>query len=102
MEKRKKRKAEVISKSKHFRVDGKNSFSVNDPPDSFLESLEFADVDCYPNIRQLLIIGCVSAIGFTEAERAASGICRLKASYRTTMSDERDGDLNLIQLQKLA
>ena len=35
MEQRKKRKAEVISKSKHFRIDGKNSYSVKDPPDSF-------------------------------------------------------------------
>ena len=94
MEKRKKRKAEVISKSKHFRVDGKASYSVKDPPDGFLESLKFADIDCYPNIGQLLIIGCVSPIGSTEAERAASGI-------RTKMSDEREGDLNFIQLQKL-
>ena len=50
METRKKRKVEVISKSKHFRVDRKASYSVKDPPDSFLESLEFADIDCYPNI----------------------------------------------------
>ena len=35
MEQRKKRKAEVISKSKHFRIDGKASYSVKDPPDSF-------------------------------------------------------------------
>ena len=82
MEKCKKRKTEVISKSKHFRVDGKASYSVKDPPDSFLESLEVADIDCYPNIRQLLVIGCVSPIGSTEAERAASGIRRLKTPYR--------------------
>ena len=56
MEKRKKRKAKVISKSKHFRLNGKASCSVKDPPESFLESLEYADIDCYPNIRQLLII----------------------------------------------
>ena len=61
----KKGKAEVILKSKHFRVDGKASYSVKDPPDSFLESLEFADIDCYPNIHHLLIIGCVSPIGST-------------------------------------
>ena len=102
MGKRKKRMAEVISKSKHFRVDGNTSYSVKDPPDSFLESLQFADIDCYPKIRQLLIIGCVSPIGSTEAKREASGICRLKTPYRKTMSDEREGDSNLIQLQKLA
>ena len=97
MENCKKRKTEVISKSKHFRVDGKASYSVKDPPDSFLESLEVADIDCYPNIRQLLVISCVSTIGSTEAERAASGIRRLKTPYRTTKSDEREGDLNLLK-----
>ena len=59
--------------------------------------MEVADIDCYPNIRQLLVIGCVSPIGSTEAERAASGIRRLKTPYRTAMSDEREGDLNLLK-----
>ena len=102
MEKRKKRKAEVISKSEHFGIDWKASYSVKNPPDSFFGSLEFAGIDSYSNIRQLLIIGCVSPIGSTKAERAASGIRRLKFPYRNIMSDEREGDLNLIQLQKLA
>ena len=66
-----------------------------------MESLEFADIAWYPNIRQLLIIGCVSPIGSTEAEQAASGIRRLKTPYRTIRSDE-EGDLNFIQLQKVA
>ena len=99
IEKRKKRKAEVISRSKHFRVDGKASYSVKDPPDSFLEFLEFVNIDCYPNIGQLLILGCLSPIRSTEAERAASGIC---IWIHSTMSCEREGDLYLIQLQKLA
>ena len=59
VEKRKKRKAEVISKSEHFGIDWKASYSVKDPPDSFFGSLEFAGIDSYPIIRQLLIIGCV-------------------------------------------
>ena len=65
-------------------------------------SLEFADIDCCPNILQLSIIGCVSPIGSREAERLASGIRRLKTPYRNTMSDEREGELNWIKLQKLA
>ena len=44
----------------------------------------------------------LSPIGSTGAERAISGIRRLKTPYRNTMSDEREGDLTLIQLQKLA
>ena len=60
-----------------------------------------ADPDSFPNIRTLLTIGCVSPIVLTKAERAASGIRRLKTSYRSTISDSREGDLNLIQLQEV-
>ena len=55
----------------------------------------------FPNIRKLLAIGCISPIGSTETERAASGMRRLKTPYRSTMSDSREGDLNLMQLQKV-
>ena len=48
-----------------------------------------------------MIIGYVSPINSTEAERAASGVRGLKTPYRSTMSDEREGDLNLIQLQRV-
>ena len=57
-----------------------------------------ADSDSFLNIRALLTISCVSPIGSTEAERAASGI---KTPYRSTTSDSREGGLNLIQLQKV-
>ena len=60
-----------------------------------------ADPDSFSNIRKLLTIGCVSPVSSTEAERAASGRRRLKTPYRSTMSDSREGDLNLIQLQKV-
>ena len=84
------------------RADGKKAYQVVEPPDGLLDSLKLADKDFFPNIRRLLIIGCVSPIGSTEAERAASGIRRLKTPYRSTMSDIREGNLNLIQLQRLA
>ena len=60
-----------------------------------------ADPDSLPNIRTLLTVGCVSPIGSTEAERAVAGIWRLKTPYSSTMSDSREGDLNLIQLLKV-
>ena len=84
------------------RADGKKAYQVVEPPDGLLDSLKLADKDFFPNIRRLLIIGCVSPIGSTEAERAASGIRRLKTPYRSTMSGIREGNLNLIQLQRLA
>ena len=53
------------------RVDGKPSFTLEDPPDGIIEVLNFADTDFFPNIRKLLILGATSPIGSTEAERAA-------------------------------
>ena len=61
--------------------------------------LKYADRDCFPNIRILLAIGCISPIGSTEAERAASGVRRLKTPYRVPMKDKRESDLNFLQLQ---
>ena len=60
------------------------------------------DPDSFPNIQTLLTKGCVSPIDSTEAECAAYGIQWLKMPYWSTMSDSREGDLNLIQLQKVA
>ena len=84
-----------------MRVDGKQAFVISDPPDGFIETLTFADEDFFPSVRQLLLIGATSPIGSTEAERAASGIRRLKSPYRSKMSDIREGNLNLIQLQRI-
>ena len=84
----------------HERVDGKAAFSLTEPPDGFIDSLSLADADFFPNVRKL-ILGATSPVGSTEAERAASGIRRLKTPYRSTMSDLREGNLNLIQLQRI-
>ena len=40
-------------------------------------------------------------VGSAETKRASPGIRWLKTPYRSTMSDSRKGDLNLIQLQKV-
>ena len=69
--------------------------------DSFMDILKYADCDCFPNIRILLAIGCISSIGSTEAERAASGIRQLKIPFGATMGDKRESDLNFLQLQRI-
>ena len=66
-----------------------------EPSDSFLEALKYTEPDFYPNIRQLLIIGCVSPISFTEAERATSGFHRLKMPYRSIMSGGKRSEFDL-------
>ena len=101
MENRRAEYSATTTKPKKARVDGKKSYNIAEPPDSFLEAWKYSGLDFYPNIRQLLIIGCVSPISSTESERAASGVRRLKTLYRSTMSDEREGYLNLIQLQRV-
>ena len=40
-------------------------------------------------------------VGSAETKRAFPGIQWLKTPYRSTISDSRKGDLNLIQLQKV-
>ncbi len=84
-----------------LRFDGRAGYQIPKPPDRFLDVLQFADEDCFPNIRNLLFIGCISPIGSCEAERSASGIRRLKTAYRSTMSSERESNLNLIQMQQV-
>ena len=46
----------------------------------------------------MLSIGATSPISFSEAERAASGIRRLKTSFRNEMTDERESNLTLLQI----
>ena len=48
--------------------------------------------------RKLLVLGANPHIGSTEAERAASGITRLKIQYRSTIGNKRESDLNLFHL----
>ena len=63
--------------------------------------LKYANRDCFPNICILLATGCISPIGLTEAESAASGVRRLKTLYRSTMGDKRESDLKFLQLQRI-
>ena len=70
-----------------------------EPTDSFLEALKYGEPNFYSDIRKLLIIECVSPISSTEAERPSSGSIDWKRLYHSTVSDERAGHLNLIQLQ---
>ena len=59
--------------------------------DSFVDVLKFADIDFFTNIRirKLLLLGATSPISSSEAEKAASGIIRLKTAFRNNIKDER-------------
>ena len=83
------------------KVDGKPGFTLEDPPDGISEASNFAITDFISNIRKLLILGAISPIGSTKAERATSGIRRLKTPYQSTIRDKRESDLNLLHLQRI-
>ena len=69
--------------------------------DSLISALNAAYIDNYLNVWKLLEITCISPTGSKEAERAASGNRRLKTACRSTMTGEREQNLNLIQMQSL-
>ena len=98
-EKYRKGSNDLIPIKKLRRVDGKDCYMLEEPTGSLIETLNATDKDHFPNLYKILEITFLSPLASTEAERAASGIRRLKTAYITTMTDEREGNLNLIQLQ---
>ena len=99
----KKKRRRAVKKSHRIkeRVDGSTAYELNEPTDSFLAAIKLADLDSFPNIRQLLTIGCISSISSFEAELTASGVIRLKIPYRSTIGEDRESGLNFLQLQQL-
>jgi hypothetical protein len=65
---------------------------------NLIESLQDADEDFFPNIRQLLLIGCTSPIGSCEAERSFSAVRRIKTFLRSIMGEERLSGLTLMNV----
>ena len=76
------------TKAKEPRVNWEKSYIIVEQSDSFLEALEYAELDFYSNTSS------------TEAERAVSCVRKLKKSDRSTMPDEREGDLNFDSASK--
>ncbi|XP_071965592.1 52 kDa repressor of the inhibitor of the protein kinase-like [Antedon mediterranea] len=67
-------------------------------PQNLLECLRNCDKDIYPNIYELLCIGCVSPVGSAEAERSFSGLRRVKSYLRNRMTVERLTGLSLMMI----
>ena len=49
----------VDEQKQKLRVDGKPAYQLSEPSVSFINALQMADPDSFPNIRKLLTIGCV-------------------------------------------
>ena len=65
-------------------------------PDNLIDTLPLADADIFPNIRELILVGCTSPIGSCEAERSFSALRRVKTYLRSTMTEERLAGLTLM------
>ena len=74
------------------RVDGKDSYILEEPEDGLLDCLKLTDRGTFPYIHLLLCVGCISPIGSSEAERVASGVRWIKTPYRSTMTDIRENN----------
>ena len=55
----------------------------------------------FPSVKKLLVIGFVSHIWFTEAEKATFGVRRLGKPFHSAMEEQQESDLILMQLQRV-
>ena len=70
----------------------------DDVPLNFIESLRACDMESFPNIHQLLVIGCTLPITSAEAERTFSLLQRIKVYTRSTLTEEHFSDLGVIAM----
>ena len=55
---------------------------------AFWGCLQHADEDSFPNVKQLLCIGCTLQVGSTDAERSSSAFRRIKTYLQSRMSQD--------------
>ena len=75
-----------------------SSTSSTKIPDNLLLALGSCDVDSFPNIHRLLLIGCTLPITSAEAERTFSLLRRIKTFTRSAMAEEHFSDLAVIAM----
>uniref|UniRef100_A0A1X7TLI0 HAT C-terminal dimerisation domain-containing protein n=1 Tax=Amphimedon queenslandica TaxID=400682 RepID=A0A1X7TLI0_AMPQE len=67
-------------------------------PLNFIESLRACDMESFPNIHQLFVIGCTLPITSAEAERTFLLLRRIKVYTRSTLTEEHFSDLGVIAM----
>ena len=70
----------------------------SESPKTLLKALGACDMDSFPSIHFLLVVGCTSPISSAEAERSISLIRRIKTHARLVMTEERFSDQALISM----
>jgi hypothetical protein len=72
-------------------------FDIKQPEEkNLIDILVLCDEDIFPNIRQLILVGCTNPIGTCEAERSFSALRRIKTYLRSTMTEERLAGLTMM------
>ena len=65
-------------------------------PNNLVQSHSACDIDSFPNVHRLLLIGCTLPISSAEAERSFSLMKRIKTCTRSIMTEQRLSDLAII------
>ena len=65
-------------------------------PNHLVQALSACDIDSFPNVHRLLLIGCTLPISRAEAERSFSLMKRIKTCTRSIMTEQRLSDLAII------
>ena len=78
----------------HLWVNGDTS----ELPQNLIQTLGMCDVDAFPNIYTLLLIGCTLPVTSAEAERTFSLLRRIKTYTRSTLTEEHFSDLAVIAM----
>ena len=81
-------------------IPGESSRNTIDgnTPCNFLEALALCESDSFPNIHQLLLIGCTLPVTSAEAERTFSLLRRIKTYSRSTLAESHFSDLAVIAM----
>ena len=70
-------------------------------PNNLVQALSACDIDSFPNVHHLLLIGCTLPISSAEAECSFSLMKRIKTCTRSIMIEQRLSDLAIIAVHYL-
>lgn len=72
----------------------------DDPPQTLVETLDFADPELYPGIYVAVKTLLTYPVSTCVAERSFSSMKRLKTPLRNTMSEDRLSSLSVLHIHK--
>ena len=75
----------LLSELKYWKSSHSKDLTVT----NLIECLRCCDRDVFPNIYELLCLGCVAPVSRCEAERSSSGLRRIKTHLRNSMTVKR-------------